>query len=251
MSETYRAVIRRTGDKNELVHWKYLKKVKKNGKWRYYYDTDSLKKDVSKALGIDAKEQMEQKMDELLAAKERLQFLQAASNNGERTSSKYEQEIADITKQIASMESEISFDKGVLNAYKEQLQDRYSDNYLKIPKKDIEDYNSMAAKIKESESKVDNYTTNIAQINDLNRSVEDNMRRTERAIEYTERKIKELEDSYKSQKNIYDNSFIGYIDRGKRFFEKCKEYLEKKTTTGAIVGGLGLTLSNEAYRNRR
>lgn len=31
---------------DELYHWKYLKKEKKNGKWRYYYDMESLKKDA-------------------------------------------------------------------------------------------------------------------------------------------------------------------------------------------------------------
>lgn len=30
---------------DELMHWKYIKRVRKNGKWRYYYDTKS-------ALGI-------------------------------------------------------------------------------------------------------------------------------------------------------------------------------------------------------
>lgn len=30
-----------------LMHWKYIKRVKKNGKWKYYYDWDQLKKDTS------------------------------------------------------------------------------------------------------------------------------------------------------------------------------------------------------------
>jgi SOS response regulatory protein OraA/RecX len=34
-------------DEDELFHWKYVKRVKlANGKWRYYYDWDGLKKDV-------------------------------------------------------------------------------------------------------------------------------------------------------------------------------------------------------------
>lgn len=37
--------ITRSKSNNELKHWKYLKKVKKNGKWRYYYDMESLKED--------------------------------------------------------------------------------------------------------------------------------------------------------------------------------------------------------------
>lgn len=31
---------------DELYHWKYIKKLKKNGKWRYYYDMESFKKDA-------------------------------------------------------------------------------------------------------------------------------------------------------------------------------------------------------------
>lgn len=38
-------VTRKTTD-DELYHWKYIKKVKKNGKWRYYYDMDELKDDL-------------------------------------------------------------------------------------------------------------------------------------------------------------------------------------------------------------
>lgn len=30
--------IKRTGSNNELMHWKYIKKERKNGKWKYYYD---------------------------------------------------------------------------------------------------------------------------------------------------------------------------------------------------------------------
>ena len=33
-------------ENDELMHWKYIKKKKVNGKWRYWYDYDSLKKDV-------------------------------------------------------------------------------------------------------------------------------------------------------------------------------------------------------------
>lgn len=34
-------------DEGELMHWKYIKREKlPNGKWRYYYDKDALKKDV-------------------------------------------------------------------------------------------------------------------------------------------------------------------------------------------------------------
>lgn len=37
---------KKTDDSDELKHWKYIKKKKVNGKWRYYYD-------VKDALGYD------------------------------------------------------------------------------------------------------------------------------------------------------------------------------------------------------
>lgn len=39
----YRAV-NKPDPANELTHWKYIKREKKNGKWRYYYDDSELKK---------------------------------------------------------------------------------------------------------------------------------------------------------------------------------------------------------------
>lgn len=35
---------------DELMHWKYIKKEKIKGKWRYYYDYKSLKKDIKSTL---------------------------------------------------------------------------------------------------------------------------------------------------------------------------------------------------------
>lgn len=42
----YRAVTKEDSEK-DLTHWKYIKRVKKNGKWRYYYDKRKNMYDVS------------------------------------------------------------------------------------------------------------------------------------------------------------------------------------------------------------
>ena len=43
-----------------LMHWKYIKKVRRpNGKWRYYYDRKQLKRDFYDWLGADEKEALE------------------------------------------------------------------------------------------------------------------------------------------------------------------------------------------------
>jgi hypothetical protein len=41
--------IQNSGYNSELRHWKYIKRVKKNGKWIYYYDRGELDKYNSKA----------------------------------------------------------------------------------------------------------------------------------------------------------------------------------------------------------
>ena len=41
MSKTYVAVQRSGQKQNELTHWKYIKREKKNGKWRYYYEDNN------------------------------------------------------------------------------------------------------------------------------------------------------------------------------------------------------------------
>ena len=41
----YVAVVRRKPGE-DIEHWKYIKREKKNGKWRYYYDEDRAKSDV-------------------------------------------------------------------------------------------------------------------------------------------------------------------------------------------------------------
>ena len=61
--------IKRTGSNNELTHWKYIKKVKKNGKWKYYYDKESLKNDVKDKLGYDEAERLEELDNKLVEAK--------------------------------------------------------------------------------------------------------------------------------------------------------------------------------------
>ena len=48
MIKTYVAVQRTGQQKNELTHWKYIKRERgKNGKWKYYYDKDSLRTDIN------------------------------------------------------------------------------------------------------------------------------------------------------------------------------------------------------------
>ena len=57
----FKAVYKSTSD--DVQHWKYIKKVKKNGKWRYYYD-------VKDALGYDERGEAGDAVREYNQAKE-------------------------------------------------------------------------------------------------------------------------------------------------------------------------------------
>ena len=65
--DKYYSVIRSNSDDLEHRNFKYVKRVKgKNGKWRYYYDTASLKKDIKDKLGVDERQAREQAHSKLL-----------------------------------------------------------------------------------------------------------------------------------------------------------------------------------------
>lgn len=51
---------------NDIQHFKYLKKKKVDGKWRYYYDVNHLKND----LGFDEKEELKSAKRNLASAKD-------------------------------------------------------------------------------------------------------------------------------------------------------------------------------------
>lgn len=72
-------------DEGELLHWKYIKKKKlPNGKWRYYYDFDSLKKDVKSTISDLTKKTT------------------TAVQNGKKTIKKYASSVSNTVKTTAS-----------------------------------------------------------------------------------------------------------------------------------------------------
>lgn len=78
MTQHHCAIIRKAQSNNELTHWKYIKKVKKNGKWRYYYDKESRIKDMKNKLGYDEAEKV--KNAGLRKAKATKKLIEAENN---------------------------------------------------------------------------------------------------------------------------------------------------------------------------
>ena len=64
---------------NELMHFKYIKKIKKNGKWKYYYDHEQLKED----LGVNALQRYQ--VTKLMDTAAKADYKRAASKQEENT----------------------------------------------------------------------------------------------------------------------------------------------------------------------
>lgn len=69
---------------SSLQHWKYIKRVRVNGKWKYYYDADQLKKD----LGVTARKEANRAHDKAMltdsAYKLSTDNLKAAQENAKK-----------------------------------------------------------------------------------------------------------------------------------------------------------------------
>lgn len=79
---------------DELMHWKYLKREKlPNGKWRYYYDLDSLKKDVKSAF-----DNVTKKTSKAVSAGKKTihKYANTASKTIKATANKISSEIRDV-----------------------------------------------------------------------------------------------------------------------------------------------------------
>ena len=64
-------VVQRTNPRMDIMHYKYLKREKgPNGKYKYYYDKDQIKKD----LGYDARDAMERQRSAALQTLDQFSF---------------------------------------------------------------------------------------------------------------------------------------------------------------------------------
>lgn len=104
--------IQKSDYQSSLSHFKYIKRVKKNGKWRYYYDKKSLKRDIKDKLGFDERDAYRRAKRETLAEKE-----------------KYDKAMDYVDTQNKGVISGTIDDQGRLTA------DKYTINLLKAGKK--------------------------------------------------------------------------------------------------------------------
>ena len=225
MSKTYVAVQRSGQKQNELTHWKYIRKEKKNGKWRYYYDKESLKKDVDNTIGISAKNKLEEYDPERLAkAEKELKELNSLLRDKKISRSEYEKKIEDLSK---------SSDTSLKEAMKYiEIGDGVFSWMLKYGLNDDNNWKEGEAQLDELDSKASNtlnrsknYEMAKNSYSNLANKTTKDIRKVETSIRAKEHRINQIKKSYETNKSIYDNSLLGRIDKGK---QKVQSWMRKK-----------------------
>ena len=213
MSKQYYAIQKK--DSNELTHWKYIKRVRKNGKWRYYYDKDALKKNIQDIIGLDAKRKMESSEKYLLEANKELKSLNKLLADKIISRSEYDTKIQELTKKYNTSVTESGFDKGVQKSYEQYIIDNFETMSKRDYDKALKTYNELNSKSNNTQAKTDNYKMAIDSYARLSTNKTNDIRETETSIRSIKNRISQLENSRMSNKSIYDKSLVGYIDRGK------------------------------------
>lgn len=195
----YKGVIMSTG--NELKHWKYIKKEKVNGKWRYYYNVGDMQEDMQKAkeqakeqLGLNAKQEMQNSKS----------YLDKSKAQESSAKSKYDASRKDL-----------------LNA-----KNRYD---AAKAKNDLEKYNLKSAfKIMTGDKQEAARRSNLNKEENYAKAQYDKAKSTEKARknEYTKSKIstsyakKDYEKSVKKYKNTPISKMKKYVDKGRNKLAK-------------------------------
>lgn len=157
MSKQYYAV--RTGDNNQnsLKHWKYVKREKVNGKWRYYYD-DGSKSLSERAEGHYRQAVKDRNMDalELRKTQRELNNLQAQS-----AGNAHKQKLLNLA-MVGSKAGKLSFD-----SFKDQYEISKQTKSLKNEeKKLILNTNNVAKKLEKQKLKDVAHQETIAKAKD-------------------------------------------------------------------------------------
>ena len=219
MNKTY-AAIQRSGQKNELTHWKYIKKVKKNGKWRYYYDKDSLKRDIDNAIGISAKKKLENDPERLAKAEKELKDLNNLLNSNKISRSEYEKKINELEKKYNEATTEAGFDRAIQKDHEEYVKDNFEVMSKRDYDKAIKIHKELKSRADNTQAKADNYRMASDSYNRIKDNETKEIRKIETSIRAKEHKINQIKKSHETAKNIYDKSLLGRIDKGANWFKK-------------------------------
>lgn len=220
MSKTYVAV-QRTGQKdNELTHWKYIKKVKKNGKWRYYYDKDSLKRDVDNAIGISAKKKLEENPERLAKAEKELEDLNISLRNNKISRSEYDKKMKEFEEKYLSTISKAGFDRGMQKHHEQYVKDNFEVMSKRDFDKAIKTHEILESRANNTQAKADNYRMTSNSYNRMSDNKNKEIRKIETSIRAKEHRINQIKNSYETNKSIYEKSLLGRIEKGTNWLKK-------------------------------
>ena len=220
MSKTYIAVQRSGQKQNELTHWKYIKRVKKNGKWRYYYDRDSLKRDIDNAIGINAKNKLENDPERLAKAEKELKDLNSLLVGKKISRSEYDAKIKELEGKYTSTIAEAGFDRSIQKAHEQYVKDNFEVMSKRDYDKAIKTHKELKSRADNTQAKADNYQMASDSYTRLKDVKTKEIRKVETSIRAKEHRIDQIKKSYETSKNIYDKSLLGYIDKGTSWLKK-------------------------------
>lgn len=138
---------------DQLMHWKYIKKVWKNGKWKYYYDHDQLKDD----LGVDEKEAMEKAEDTLNTTAALMTVASEANRKNVKDAAERAKEFDDPSKATAYNNKYESEAKENMRKH----EDNYNKAYDNFQKAKAEYYKTPLGKIEKAAEKAKKWISKI------------------------------------------------------------------------------------------
>lgn len=227
-------------DKNALKHWKYIKREKVNGKWRYYYDTSSLKKDFKNVTGIGLKKDMGVYQEQMVS---NAKLRNEAIANERNAYKKYEEANSNFEKSRDTIDriNRTKFKKEDLDKEADELwneKKQLADETLNISVYGADDKTRAEHIKKKAEHKNKEYVAGLKrewekrdskELSKANRSLtvssarmkvyaESGKRYAAEALQYSE-KIANAKNKYDTTKSVYDRSLLGRIEKAGDWFK--------------------------------
>lgn len=230
---------------DELYHWKYIKREKKNGKWVYTYDKESLTSDIKKVTGYAAKEDMYEAEKALNLKSDRLRWLddRQERNTVKLTEAKTEYErLEEERKKMSPKVTEASYDVGIATKAYEQAEEALRNKNggkLKISSLDksqeMEEFRKATQNLLNARNRMKSTKAEYDKLANRTESLKKKMNARKRLnsqldddTAVTKREMMTAKEDYMMSKSIYDKSLAGYIDRGKSLIDNLLERIRKK-----------------------
>lgn len=191
---------------NELKHWRYVKREKVNGKWKYYYDLSALKSDIR-----TAKNNIVSKVRDVVGYDEQ---------------DRYAKSIEEVnTSNAALAKAQSAEKKGVDRTTENKLAEEYRAEYEKSVKVDpVTNQLTMSKKAHDLESKA------LAESHKNDEKERELKQRRQEA----EKNVSDKKSKAEQAKTEYDKTLLGRVDSAKSLWQKSdfKKGIDSVKLTG-------------------